>query len=111
MLETLGGGMRESPVEPDHIGQEFLGELMAQGQPFCFRSSLTRETNVAVTFHAQQAIAIHALECGSYGWRGDFQFFGKARADGGLIVLLELPDSLQIIFPRNAGRFARHEGS
>src|SRR5690242_18600238 len=111
VLEALGGGVRQSPIEPDHIGQEFLGELVAQGQPFRFSASLTREANVAVAFHAQETIAVHALERGGHRWRRDFQFFRETRADGGLIVLLELPDGLQIIFPGDARRFAWHEGS
>ena len=78
---------------------------MAQRQPFGFGSAFARETNVAVTLDAQQAVASHALERGGDGGRRDCELFGQASADGRLIVLLEFPDRLQVIFAGDAGGF------
>ena len=102
MLEALGGGVRKRPVKADHVGQELFGQLMAQRQPFGFAASFSREANVAIAFHAQQAVASHALERGGHRGRRDFQFFREPRANRGLIVLFELPDRLQIIFAGDA---------
>ena len=84
---------------------------MAQGQALGLVAALAGQPNVAVALDAQQAVARHALERGGHrGWR-HAQLFGQARADGHLVVLLELPDGLQVVFARNAGGFPGQEAS
>jgi hypothetical protein len=111
MFEPLGGSMGQSPIKPDYVRQEFFGELMAQRQAFGFGSPVSGQAYAAVAFHAQQAVAVHALERSGHGGRRDFEFLREAGADGGLIILFKLPDGLEVIFPGDASRFARHEGS
>jgi hypothetical protein len=111
VLEPLGGVVSASPVQTNHVGKEFFGKLMAQGQALRFAASLAGQSNAAVALNSQQPVASHALECRSHGGWRYAELFGQSRADGHLIVLLEFPDGLEVIFARSAGSFSGQKAS
>ena len=99
VFQTFGLFVGHGPIQPDHVGEEFLRQAVPQGQMFGTRPATGGEFNGAVAPHAQLAVASHALEGCGHGRRSNLQILGEPGADrGGFFFLDDVPDRLQVIF-------------
>src|SRR6266581_5434315 len=78
---------------------------------FCPLAAFLRQVDSPASFHAHVPIARHALQRRRHRGRSYFQFLGKPRADGRMVLFQHLPDSLQVIFLRHACFFSPQRSS
>src|ERR1700676_1660954 len=90
----------------DYFPHAPLGELMPQRQVFGKLSAFLRQVDPPPALHAHVAVARHAFQGGGHRGRSNFQFLGKPRADGCVVLFQHLPDRLQIVFLRYACLFS-----
>lgn len=108
MFEALSLLVGFGPRKPNDVREKHFGELMAECHAFGKLAAFTRKIDAAGAIDFHKIVTRKALQRSRNGGRSDAEFFGKARADGGLPFFEHFPDRFEIVFARDAGLLPLH---
>jgi hypothetical protein len=106
MFQALRFRVGFGPRQADHLREKHFCQLMAKHQVLSYLAALCSQQNLAAALDFDMSITRHALDRSGDRGRSNVKFFGKARADGKLVLLAHFPNGFEVIFLRDAGLFA-----
>ena len=96
VLPAAGLVVHVGPVEPDHVGEQTLGEAVLAHHVHRAGAALGGELEVAVAFDDDEAVALHAADGLRHGRTGVAEALGDARAQRHDALLFEVEDRAQV---------------